>query len=172
MVEVVTLEEFVELGKTIEERLDAIEKRLDDLVKDLNEKNARARADVEGAMRDLNSRFDDLEESSKGFVDRLRDAILPRSAEPQPSRTDSNPVGGTEKTLGKVADVIMRCPNFFEWDWCQDNCPMYLLCDDIAATQDVSKLSKKDTLERIKGIFKRLEALRSRPRAESPDIAV
>lgn len=50
----------------------------------------------------------------------------------------------------------MGCPNFFDWDWCQDNCPLYLLCDEIAAVQDVSKLSKEGSIEKIKGILRKI----------------
>ena len=156
MVEVVTLEEFTELRKSIEERLDAIERKLNDLIKDVNEKHARTQADVEEAVKDLNRRIDDLAESSKGFVDRLREAFA-RATEPSRARTESNPIGNTERTLGKVAEVIMRCPNFFDWDLCQDNCPMYQFCEGIASVQDVSKLLQKRG--RIKGILKHIKTL-------------
>jgi hypothetical protein len=158
MVEVVTSEEFAEFRKSIEERLEAIESKLNDIIKDVNEKHEQTQADVEEVLRDLNKRFEDLDESSKGFIDRLREAIRPRTAEPPPERIESDPIENTEKTLGRVAEVIMRCPNFFDWDWCQDNCPMYLLCDDIASVQDISRLSQKDSIEKFKGILKRLEA--------------
>ena len=71
----VTQEEFTELRKSIEERLDAIEGKLNDLIKDVNEKHARTQADVEEAVKGLNERIDDLAESSKGFIDRLREAF-------------------------------------------------------------------------------------------------
>lgn len=171
MVEVVTLEEFNELRKSIEERLDSIERKIDDLIKNVNERHLHTQEEVDEAMKVINRRIDDLEDSSKGFVDRLREAIRPRSSESSPPQEETHSVGGTEKTLGRVADVIIRCPNFFDWDWCQENCPMYLLCDGIAATQDVSKLSKKETMERIKGLLKYIESLRSRPRKEGPGIA-
>ncbi len=171
MVEVVTLEEFNELRKSIEERLDTIEKRINELIKNVNERHLHTQEDVDEAVKIINRRIDDLEDSSKSFVDRLREAIRPRSPEQSPLKEDTHSVGGTEKTLGRVADVIIRCPNFFDWDWCQENCPMYLLCDGIAATQDVSKLSKKETMERIKGLLKYVESLRSRPRTEGPGIA-
>lgn len=171
MVEVVTLEEFNELRKSIEERLDSIERKIDDLIKNVNERHLHTQEEVDEAMKVINRRIDELEDSSKGFVDRLREAIRPRSSESSPPQEETHSVGGTEKTLGRVADVIIRCPNFFDWDWCQENCPMYLLCDGIAATQDVSKLSKKETMERIKGLLKYIESLRSRPRKEGPGIA-
>ncbi len=171
MVEVVTLEEFNELRKSIEERLDSIEKKIDDLIKNVNERHLHTQEEVDEAMMVVNRRIDDLEDSSKSFVDRLREAIRPRSSEPPSPQEETHSVGGTEKTLGRVADVIIRCPNFFDWDWCQENCPMYLLCDGIAATQDVSKLSKKETMERIKGLLKYIESLRSRPRTKGPGVA-
>ena len=62
------------------------------------------------------------------------------------------------KTYGRVAEVLMGCPNFFDWDWCQDNCPLYLLCDEIAAVQDVSKLSQEGSIEKIKGILRKIVA--------------
>lgn len=158
MVEVVTLEEFAELRKIIEESLDAIDRKLNDLIKDVNEKHSQTQAGVEEAVKGLNERIDEVTESSKGFVDRLREAIRPRATEPPPAQTESNPIGKTEKTLGKVADLIMRCPNFFDWDYCQEHCPMYLFCDNIASVHDVSKLSERDSSERFKGLLKHLEA--------------
>jgi hypothetical protein len=170
MVEVVTLEEFIELRKSVDERLGSIERKLDELAKEINENQVNAKTTVDELLRSLNERLDDLEESSKSFVDRLRDAIRPRT--PEPSRTGFRSIGNTERTLGRVSDVVRKCQNFFDWDWCQDNCPMYLLCDEIASIQDISKLSKKESTERFKRILKHLEALRSRPRDESPDIVV
>lgn len=157
MVEVVALEEFTELRKGIEERLDAIERKLSDLIKDVNEKHAHTQADVKETVKELNRRIDDLEESSKGFLDRLREAIRPRATEPSRGRTESNLIGNTERTLGKVSELIMRCPNFFDWDLCQDNCPMYQFCEGIAAVQDVSKLLQKRS--RIRGILKHIKTL-------------
>ncbi len=171
MVEVVTLEEFNELRKGLEERLDAIERKINDLIKDFTEKHLHSQEDIEETVKVINRRIDELEDSSKSFIDRLREAIRPRTSETPSSQEESHSVGGTEKTLGRVADVIIRCPNFFDWDWCQENCPMYLLCDGVAATQDVSKLSKKETMERLRGLLKHIEALRSRTRKESPGIA-
>jgi len=153
MVEVVTSEEFIELRKSIEERLDAIEKKLDDFINAVNEKQTQIKTNVE----ELNERIDGLAESSKSFLDRLRDALRPRATETPQTRTGSNPTGNTGKTIGKVAEVILRCPNFFNWDWCQDNCPMYTLCDEISIVQDVSKLPQKDAMGRFKGLLYRLE---------------
>jgi len=154
MVEVITSEEFNEFRKSIDERLDAIEGKLNDLIKTVNESNARAKVDLEAAVGDINERIDVLEESSKGFVDRLRDAIIPRPAEPRNEREGSNPIEKTEKTLGKVSEVIMRCPNFFDWDWCQVNCPLYKLCDNVSTVQDSTKLSPKNSTERFKEVLK------------------
>lgn len=166
-----TLEEFNELRKGIEERLDAIERKINDLIKSSNERHLHTQEDVDEAMKVITRRIDELEDSSKSFVDRLREAIRPRTSEPSIPKEESHSVGDTEKTLGRVADVIIRCPNFFDWDWCQENCPMYLLCDGVATTQDVSKLSKTETMERLRGLLKYIEALRSRPRKESPGVA-
>jgi len=149
----VTLEEFNEFRRSLEERLDAIERKLDDFVKAVNEKHTRTQVEVE----ELSERIGELSESSRGFVDRLREALRPRAAEPMKEQARANPVGETERTIGRVADVIMRCPNFFDWDWCQDNCPMYVLCDDISSVQDISKLPQEDSIGRFKGLLKRLE---------------
>lgn len=84
MVEVVTLEEFTEFRRSIEERLDAIEERINDLVKDVQEKNTLVKSEVEG----INNRLDDIAESSRSFVDRLRAAIRPQVTEPSPREQD------------------------------------------------------------------------------------
>jgi uncharacterized protein YoxC len=84
MVEVVTLEEFTEFRKSIEERLDAIEERINDLVKDVQEKHMLVKSEVEG----INKRLDDIAESSRSFVDRLRTAIRPQVTEPSPREQD------------------------------------------------------------------------------------
>ena len=151
MVEVVTLEDFNEFRKIIEERLDAIEQKLDAFIKNVEEMRTSTQADLE----ELNQRIDVLSQSSRGFVDRLREALRPTPT--NPPQTERNSIGDTEKTIGKVAEVTQRCPNFFNWDWCQENCPLYLLCDDIAIIQDISKLPQERSIGRIKGFIKRLE---------------
>ena len=89
MVEVVTSKDFDEFKKSIEKRLDANEKRLDaseknleELVKDVDEKHKRAKADLDKALKAINTRIDDVEESSKSFVVRLKEAITPPKPEP------------------------------------------------------------------------------------------
>jgi len=126
MVEVVTLEDYNEFRKIIEERLDVIEQKLDAFIKNVEEMRTSTQANLE----ELNQRIDVLSQSSKGFVERLRDALRPNST--NASQTERNSIGDTEKTIGKVSEVTQRCPNFFNWDWCQENCPLYFLCDDIA----------------------------------------
>ena len=88
MVEVVTSKDFDEFKKSIEKRLDANEKRLDaseknleELVKDVDEKYKRAKADLDRALNAVNTRIDDVEESSKSFVVRLKEAITPPKPE-------------------------------------------------------------------------------------------
>ena len=83
MVEVVTSKEFSEFKKSIEKRLDSNEKKLEDLVKDVDEKYKRAQADLDKAVKVVNKRIDEVEESSKSFVVRLREAIVPRSELPE-----------------------------------------------------------------------------------------
>jgi len=85
MVEVVDFDEF---KKSIENRLNANEKSLDankkkleDLVKDVDEKYKRAKADLDKALKAVNTRIDDIEESSKSFVVRLKEAITPPKPE-------------------------------------------------------------------------------------------
>lgn len=151
MVEVVTLEDYNEFRKIIEERLDAIEQKLDAFIKNVEEMRTSTQANLE----ELNQRIDVLSQSSKGFVERLRDALRPNST--NASQTERNSIGDTEKTIGKVSEVTQRCPNFFNWDWCQENCPLYFLCDDIAIIQDISKLQQERSIGRIKGFIKRLE---------------
>ncbi len=99
MVEVVTSKDFDEFKKDIEERLytmggehekrldasekrlDASEKKIEDLVKDVDEKYKRAKVDLDKALKVLNTRIDDVEESSKSFVVRLKEAITPPKPE-------------------------------------------------------------------------------------------
>ncbi len=151
MVEVVTSEDFNEFRKIIEERLDSIEQKLDAFIKNVEEMRTSTQADIE----ELNERIDVLSQSSRGFVDRLREALRPTPTNSPP--TERNSIEDTEKTIGKVADITQRCPNFFNWDWCQENCPLYFLCDDIAIIQDISQLQQERSIGRIKGFIKRLE---------------
>lgn len=79
---------FDEFKKGIEKRLDANEKRLssneknlEDLVKDVDEKYKRAKADLDKALKAVNTRIDDVEESSKSLVVRLKEAITPPKPE-------------------------------------------------------------------------------------------
>lgn len=54
---------------------------LEELIKDVEERHESLKADLEKAMKALNTRIDDVEESSKSFVVKLREAITPRPAE-------------------------------------------------------------------------------------------
>jgi hypothetical protein len=153
MVEVVTSEEFSEFQRSIEEKLDSIQNNLDELMKSISESQDKTEADLARTATEINRRIDELEGSNRGFIARLRDAISTSTPPPTPEE-GSNPVEKTEKTLGKVADVISRCPNFFDWDWCQVNCPLYQLCDNVSAVQDASKLSEKTSTEKFKDILK------------------
>ena len=81
MVEVVTSKVFDEFKKSIEKRLSSNQKRLEDLVKDVDAKYKRAKADLDQALKALNTRIDDVEESRKSFVVRLKEAITPPKLE-------------------------------------------------------------------------------------------
>ena len=151
MVEVLTVEDFNEFRKSIEEKFDAIEQKLDAIIKNVEEKRTTTKAELE----EINQQIEVLSQSSKGFVERLREALRPNST--NSSKTPTNSIEDTEKTIGKVAEVTQRCSNFFNWDWCQENCPLYFLCDDIAVIQDISKLQQERSIGRIKGFIKRLE---------------
>lgn len=154
MVEAVTSEEFSEYQKDIEKSLKGINNRIDDLKKRIKENDDRRRADFEKATKEINERIDELEGSSVGLMDRLREAINPPAAEPPQEGNGSNPIEKTEKTLGKVADVVSRCPNFFDWDVCQINCPLYHLCDNVSAVHDASRLTGKTPAEKAKDVLK------------------
>ena len=81
MVEVVTSKDFEEFKKNIEKRFGSNEKKLEDLVKDVDEKNKRAQTDLDKTLKGVNTRIDTVEESSKSFVVRLREAITPHKPE-------------------------------------------------------------------------------------------
>ncbi len=81
MVEVVTSKAFDDFKKNIEKRLNSNEKKLEDLVKDVDEKYKRAQVDLDKALKVVNTRIDDVEESSKSFVVRLKEAITPPKPE-------------------------------------------------------------------------------------------
>ncbi len=84
MVEVVTSKDFDEFKKNIEKRFVYNDKKLEDLVKDVDEKYKRAQTDLDKALKVVNTRIDDVEESSKSFVVRLREAItLPKLESPE-----------------------------------------------------------------------------------------
>lgn len=51
-------------------------------------------------------------------------------------------VEAMEKTLGKVADVLQSCGNFYTHDWCNDHCPLWNECDKIISSQNISKVVK------------------------------
>jgi chaperonin cofactor prefoldin len=81
MVDVVTVEEFKKFRASLEGRLEALEGRLEELLKEMRERYA-VKADVEGALTEirgkldeLNVRIDTVEETSKGFITRLREAM-------------------------------------------------------------------------------------------------
>ena len=153
MVEVVTQEDFDEFRKSLEEKLDTIDRNIGVLIKDLKEAQRLSKAEI----AELNKQIEELSESSRGFVDRLRGALLGGPTEPEASFSATNAVGGPERTIGRVADIIVKCPNFFEWEFCHQNCPMYVLCDEISGVQDTSRLSQMDYFGRLSGAFKRLE---------------
>ena len=47
------------------------------------------------------------------------------------------------ETLAKVAEIAKKCPNFYDWDDCQDVCLLYRFCDQLEASMDASKIVKK-----------------------------
>jgi len=154
MVEAVTSEEFSEYQKDIEKSLKGIDKRLDDLKKRLKKNDDKRRADIEKTKKEITERIDELEGSSVGLIERLREAINSPSDEPPQEGNGFNPIEMTEKTLGKVADVVSRCPNFFDWDMCQINCQLYRMCDNVSTVQDASRLMGKTSTERAKDMLK------------------
>jgi len=83
MVEVVTSKAFTDFKKSIEKRLDANEKKIESLVKDVDDKYKHAQANLEDALKVINKRIDNVEESSKSFVVRLREAVASRSEIPE-----------------------------------------------------------------------------------------
>lgn len=75
----------------------------------------------------------------------------------------SNQIKDKEITLARIAETTQRCPNFFDWDWCEGNCVMYLFCDSIEKVQDVSSLQNngigaklREAVSKFRGTFKRL----------------
>lgn len=49
------------------------------------------------------------------------------------SKNEKDPIKDKEATLTKLAKIILTCPNFFDFDWCQDHCPLlYKFCDNIS----------------------------------------
>lgn len=59
-------------------------------------------------------------------------------------------------TLAKIAEVALCCRNFFDWDWCQDNCPMYKFCDDLETIFNLSLLEPKKLTQKVKEALKQL----------------
>lgn len=81
MVDVVTVEEFKEFRESLEGRLDALEGRLEELLKEMREKYAvkldvdGTLSEIRGRLEELNTRINSVEEASKSFVTRLREAM-------------------------------------------------------------------------------------------------
>jgi hypothetical protein len=61
----------------------------------------------------------------------------------QSSRGRKMSLEAKEKTLAKVQEVTMKCPNFFDWDWCNPNCIIWELCSRTYDAQNAEKASKK-----------------------------
>lgn len=38
-------------------------------------------------------------------------------------------------TLGKIADIVLGCPYFGNYDWCVNNCTIYQFCDGVYEVQ-------------------------------------
>lgn len=88
MVEVVTLEKYEEFKKTLEEELKTLSKkveedakRLEVVKREFEVKINQVNAELENVCKTLDGRIDIVEESSKSFIVRLRDAIATRPKE-------------------------------------------------------------------------------------------
>lgn len=99
MVKVVTLEEYEEFKKTVEEELKTLSKKMEEDAKRLkavkNEfevKLDQVNAELENACTILDGRIDGVEESSKSFVVRLREALITRSKEEDETETEGRPL--------------------------------------------------------------------------------
>ena len=95
MVEVVTLKEYEEFKKTLEEKLKTLSekieedaKRLESVKSGFEAKLSQVNTELRNASETLDSRIDIVEESSKSFVVRLRDAIATRPKEAEESETE------------------------------------------------------------------------------------
>lgn len=54
----------------------------------------------------------------------------------------------SDKTLGRVAEIVKKCPHFGEWDWCNAHCDLYKFCDGIYVAQRAAPpKSVSDTLK-------------------------
>jgi len=98
MVEVLTLEEYEEFKKTLEEELKALSKKMEEDAKRLEVvkrefevKLNQVNSELENACKTLDSRIDIVEESSKSFVYRLRDALATRPKEEEKTETEQQP---------------------------------------------------------------------------------
>lgn len=79
MVEVVTMEEFDEFRQSIarmrvEDQLAALNEKIDALIEESLGKYA-TKADIDEALTEVKSHITRVEASSKGFIDRLREAL-------------------------------------------------------------------------------------------------
>ncbi len=95
MVKVVTLEEYEEFKKTMEEELKTLSKKMEEdakrlkaVKKEFEVKLDQVNAELENACTILDGRIDVVEESSKSFVVRLRDAIATRPKEEEETETE------------------------------------------------------------------------------------
>lgn len=71
---------------------------------------------------------------------------------------------GKDITLSRVANDVLSCTMFFDWDWCQDNCPLYKFCDGVSAVQDATGLLPKESI--VKKWIEGLKAVFAPPSAE------
>lgn len=61
------------------------------------------------------------------------------------------------RTLGKVMRLPARCPNFFDWDACNEGCELYNLCGSLADVLDTRNLTQRtifDWLRKSATIYK------------------
>lgn len=57
-----------------------------------------------------------------------------------------------EEIMGKIAGIVQTCPEFFDWDYCENNCEFYRFCDTIMETLNAAKATeqKKSIVKKIK----------------------
>jgi len=57
---------------------------------------------------------------------------------------------GRVATLGKIAEIVRTCPNFFDWERCEEICDFFKFCSDIDDIYNIENLDPKGLLNGIK----------------------